>query len=252
MKKIKSLLYKLYVKIMEKSYKYTKNRSIKYLFFRKKQSDSLIICFSAFPGEGNGSSKYNYLKTLNFVNSNRLYILDDFGYQRVGSYYLGENGKLDLDQYVINLINYIIGKYNISKVYTLGSSKGGTAAIYFGTIIDADMILAGAPQYFIGKYLNSNDYNKKILYGILGNNINDDDISNLDDKVRDVIIKSKNKKTKYVINFSKKEHTYDEHIKYMIEDLLKCKKDVVLEESNYDIHSDVGFVMPNLFKKYFK
>ena len=249
LKKVKSLLYRLFVKSKQKYYKIN-GKKIKYLFFKNNNSKKLIICFSAFPGEGNGASKYNYIKTLNWVNASRLYILDDFGYENVGTYYLGENGILNLDKCVINLIYYISNKYELSKFVTLGSSKGGTAAVYFGTLINAEVVIAGAPQYFIGKYLCSNDYNKKILKGILGDNYTDNQVLYLDNVVKNAIFNSSNKKMKYIINFSKNEHTYDEHIKYLINDLKKSNKNIICEESDYSIHSDVGNVMPNLFKKY--
>ena len=251
MKKIKKILYWLFIRLHEKKYN-CGYKKIKYLFFKQKNSDKLIVIFSAFPGEGNGSSKYNYIKSLKKVYDKKLYILDDFGFKKVGSYYLGENGNLDLGQYIIKLINDIKEKNKIKKIYVVGSSKGGTAAVYFGTLLEADMIIAGAPQYYIGNYLLSDEYNKKILFGILGREYTKNDISMLNNLVKNSIFGSSSITTRYIINYSKNEHTYDEHIKYLINDLKKAKRNVVLEEGNYGNHSDVGNEMPKLFKKYLK
>lgn len=40
--------------------------------------------------------------------------------------------------------------------------------------------------------------------------------------------------------FSKKEHTYDEHIKYLIQDLEKYGKNIILKEYDFENHNDVG------------
>ena len=67
-----------------------KYERLRYLLQTSRLSDTLVVCFSGF-GNG-GVAKYNYISTLKSVNANKLFILDDFGYNKQGSYYLGENG----------------------------------------------------------------------------------------------------------------------------------------------------------------
>ena len=126
-KVIKKILNNIFILLNERKYKTqeivnSKNIKIKYLFL-KRNSDELIISFSDFSGE-NKKPKYNYIKTLRKINKNQIYILDNFGYAKAGSYYLGENGNFFLEKEIPKLINKIKNKYKIKKVYTIGTSKG--------------------------------------------------------------------------------------------------------------------------------
>lgn len=116
-------------------------------FYNKKK---LIVVFSSF---SNGNPKYNYIATLKTIDCNKLFILDDYGVK--GSYYLGVNGNLDIENSVISLITKIMSENSIDfkDVIVAGSSKGGTAALYYGLKYNFGNIIAGAPQYKIGTYL---------------------------------------------------------------------------------------------------
>ncbi|MGG7058103.1 hypothetical protein ACQPUZ_07365 [Clostridium tertium] len=126
---------------------------IKYYFEKAKinNKSKLIVVFSAF---SNSDAKYNYISTLKICDCNKLFILDDFG--KKGTYYLGLNGNFDIESSVISLITYIMSKNNIefSNVVSIGSSKGGSAAIYYGMKYNFGNVIAGAPQYKIGTYLS--------------------------------------------------------------------------------------------------
>src|SRR5690606_37821366 len=81
-------------------------RKIKYVFqktFRK--TNRLVIVFSAFSAKGKPPS-YNYVRTLEGIGCNKLFILDDFG-SRV-SYYLCENKDFSIERSVISLIEKIV------------------------------------------------------------------------------------------------------------------------------------------------
>lgn len=150
------------------------------------------------------------------------------------------------------LINRIIDKYNIKKVYAVGSSKGGWAAIYYGTLLSLDVIIAGAPQYYIGDYLNCDDKHKLLLYGIVGKANVQENIQMLNCVLKNTLNENNNKKSKYIIHFSKKEHTYNEHIKYLLEDLYKNRYNVVEDQDSYLNHSEVGIAMQKLLSNYFE
>lgn len=64
------------------------------------------------------------MNTLKTINANQLFILDDFGYKKQGSYYLGENGDWFLPNMIESLIKTIKAKNNIKQVVMIGSSKG--------------------------------------------------------------------------------------------------------------------------------
>lgn len=126
---------------------------IKYYFEKAKlvNKNKLIVVFSAF---STSDAKYNYISTLKTCDCNKLFILDDFG--KKGTYYLGLNGNFDIESSVISLITYIMSENNIefSNVISVGSSKGGSAAIYYGMKYNFGNVIAGAPQYKIGTYLS--------------------------------------------------------------------------------------------------
>lgn len=80
-----------------------------------------------------------------------MFILDDFGPNERGSYYLGENKNFYIEELVINLLEEIQAEFNFKKKIFIGSSKGGYAALYFGTKTYADCIICGAPQSILIK-----------------------------------------------------------------------------------------------------
>lgn len=134
----------------EKIYPSIKN--IRYFFEKAKifNKNKLIVVFSAFSKD---IAKYNYINTLKCIDCNKLFILDDHGIR--GSYYIGLDGKYDIETSVFSLITKIMNEndINFKNVISAGSSKGGSAAIYYGLKYNFGNIIAGAPQYKIGTYL---------------------------------------------------------------------------------------------------
>lgn len=128
------------------------NLGIRYYFKKAifNNKDKLLIVFSAF---SNDKPKYNYINTLSTYDCNKLYILDNYGSK--GAYYLGLNGNLEIETAVMSLISKIVAENNIrfNNIISIGSSKGGTAALYYGMKYNFGNIIVGAPQYKIGTYL---------------------------------------------------------------------------------------------------
>ena len=93
----KKLLRKIYFLINERTYQ----GRVKYVL-KKRNNKALVISFSGF----SPTPVYNYMRTLNSVKADQLYILDDFGYK--GSYYWYENGKEEPRLFVQGLINQVV------------------------------------------------------------------------------------------------------------------------------------------------
>lgn len=96
---------------------------------------------------------YNYRASMAGTSAATLYILDDFGDQ--GAYYLA-NGRVEAEfRSVQGLLHSIMRQLSIGpdKVTTIGSSKGGSAAILHGVTIGASQVIAAAPQTRIGSFL---------------------------------------------------------------------------------------------------
>lgn len=223
-------------------YAHQKNyRDIKYVFRNGgHKCDTLIVIFSGFSEMGK-PPRYNYGETLRNVSMHQLYILDDTGYNRAGSYYLGENGDWFVPNLVCELIEKVRRNCGAKRLITAGSSKGGTAALMYGLKIGADKIIIGAPQYRIATYLSS-DQHKPILESILGNAI-EQGIARLNCVVEDEITMHADDAGKPVIylHYSPEEHTYHEHIKELIDALERYHYPVVEDNQyTYAEHAEVG------------
>lgn len=243
MKKIlNSLFLRIFIISKQKTFRMENGKVIKYLFLRRK-SNELVIAFSGFSGEGK-KPKYNYIRTLKDINKNQIYILDDFGYCKAGSYYLGEKGDYFLEKEIPKLINNIKKKYNITKTYTIGTSKGGWASLYYGIMLEVNTIICGAPQYYIFDYLETKQYHKKILKGIIGELDYQEQKDVLNNKLSNMIKNNTIENIKFIIHYSTKEHTYNEHIQYLLKDLKNKTNNVHEDIKEYLNHNEVG----NYFK----
>ena len=105
LKKINKKITKLFIKFKERTFKANDTR-LKYLLFNGiRGNDILVVIFSAYSKD---AALYNYVRTLSgFHNVTRLYIKDDFGPNKTGSYYLGEKGNHNVEPSVVDLINHI-------------------------------------------------------------------------------------------------------------------------------------------------
>lgn len=234
---IRKILKKVYFLINERIYE----GRLKYVL-KKHNSKTLIVSFSGF------SSKpvYNYMRTLKGVAADQLYILDDFGLK--GSYYWYENGEDIPLRLTHDLISKIISEGGYNRVITLGSSKGGTCAIYYGLLFGANDIYSGACQYFVGKYLNTKAH-LPIMKAMMSGYSDQEAQYILDRMLPDVIKQSQGASSKVHLLYSKLEHTYVEHIKFMIEDLEKYNISYDEQIEEFKDHNDVGkFFSPWVLK----
>ncbi len=228
--KIRRYFKGLLIRFREKVYK----GRLHYIY-EDNHTDKLMIVFSGFSPD---KPTYNYMRTLKaFKDINKLFLLDDFGYR--GSYYLMEKGEDMPKQLVLGLVEKLIGGGKIRELYTMGTSKGGTCAIYFGLHLHAAHVYSGACQYLIGNYLNTED-RRPILEGMLGDDYSQSDFDNLNNAVRMQIKDHRNANTLIHLLFSKQEHTYTEHIVYLLDDLDKWNIPYTTQIEQFDNHNDVG------------
>ena len=140
-KLISKILTLISIKINEKKYKH-----VTYFFKNEPKTDVLIVVFSGFSQMGK-KPRYNYVNHINKnVKAKKLFILDNYGYNKAGSYYLGEKGDWFLPNDICELVDNIKGKYGIKTIITVGTSKGGTASLVYGIKCNATAIISGETQ----------------------------------------------------------------------------------------------------------
>lgn len=218
----------LKIKLKEKHF-----NGLPYLHYRNG-SDSLLIVFSAFTG---ANRRYNYVKSFRYLNCDKLYILDPYGY--LGSYNLYENGEDYPRKNTQSLVNKIVIGGGYKHVYTAGTSKGGTCAIYFGLAIGADEIFSGACQYNLGTYLWREEF-RDVFYGMMGKDAGQKEVEMLDNIVKAKVRESVKGKSKVHVFYSKKELTYERQIIDLLHDLKENEVPYEDVESDFEKHELVA------------
>lgn len=219
---------------------------VKYMYKSVKNSKGLVIVFSACTRK-EIKARYNYVKTLNGLECNRLYILDDWGADQRGSYYLGENFEFTEEVATNLLIDKFIAMQKKDKVIFCGSSKGGYAALNFGLQRMNALIVAGGPQYHLYQYLRAGC--ETTLEHIMGN-YSDEKAIAIDNHLKNQIENDLYANTQSVfLHYSNQEHTYVEHICDLIKDL--SNKGISLEQdvADYTEHSAISLFFPDYLRK---
>lgn len=134
---------------------YQTNLPIKFVLQRGiPGSKHLVIVFSGFAGKEDPiQHKYNYMRTLQNIKCNKLFILDNYGPR--GCYYIGHAMSYEVETSVMSLISHIMNKLGIgfNDIISAGTSKGGAVALYYGLKYNFGNIIIGSPQTFIGEYV---------------------------------------------------------------------------------------------------
>lgn len=241
---------KIKILYKEKRFK-SQGHELKYIL-EKNESDNLIVVLSGVPRPGL-KARYNYNRTLKDVKVNKLFILDDFGFDQRGCFYLGKDGDFKIQEAVKDLIAKVKADLTIKNTFYVGSSKGGFASLYFGLQDKGSTIIAGGPQYHLGDHLlKSKRYMENTVPYIFGENYNKEDVKKLNDIVRNIIYDTKGNNCNIYLHYSDKEYTYDEHVKYLIEDLtlngIEFKEDV----AHYEKHPEIAYYFPSYLIKTLK
>ena len=241
------LFTKIKVNFSERVFIY-KDTKIRYIF-QRNNSKYLIVIFSACTRKGI-KARYNYMGTLKRYKVNKLFILDDMGFDNRGIYYLGKNKDFKVKEGVNQLIDKIIKLTNSQTNIFLGSSKGGYAALMFGIERKKSHIIVGAPQYYLGNYLN-NEANGHILDFIMGDRAKDS-VDTLNEILKNTINSNKTNSNKIYINCSKNEPTYDKHVKSLISELEADNIDYEVKLDDYSNHLDIGSYFPSFIHEIIK
>lgn len=241
---VKKIIVKVYIFfciLLEKNFQ-NKNYNLKYVLFRKKNTKKLLIIFSSYPGIGK-KARYNYIIKFRKIPVSRLYILDNFGFEKKGAYYLGEDGELLIANAVYELIEQVRKELKVDKknVVTCGSSKGGFAAIYFECKYNYGASIVGAPQIKLGDYL-SYSYHKPILKSIMGSD-GPESRDFLNKLLFDTIL-AKPSPPSIKVHVSKNEKTYQNHVLPLVEFSLENKLDISFSYGLYKEHNLVGKHFP--------
>ncbi|MEG2787793.1 MAG: hypothetical protein RR942_08225, partial [Romboutsia sp.] len=182
------------------------------------------------------------MRSIQDINVNKLFILDNYGYDQRGCWYLGENLDFNVEYSVKELISHIQTEYNIEyrNIITCGSSKGGFASVYYGIKYKFGHVIVGAPQILLYNYiskfeniLKSMENSKYDTKSILNNIIIDLDICNY---------------TRFYIYCGKKDAHLKEHVMYLLNKIDKDKNFIYLELLNCD-HSNIGNIFSEKIKR---
>lgn len=211
--------------------------------WKRRKSSTLVIVFT-----GIGNLRYNYKSSLWQSPHDLLFIADDWA--GGVSYYWFEDKSNHPERFTQDLIDHVLAKGKYTSVVTLGSSKGGTAALYYGFKINANQILAGACQYLVGDYLSRYQWEEhpEQWRAVVGEEPNQEWIDILDHKLPDMIKARQGSKTRVFLLYSPDEHTYPEHVKPLIEQLDACGIAHEDQVEHFPNHDMVGFYFREAIK----
>ncbi|MGL5352720.1 MAG: accessory Sec system protein Asp2 [Clostridium sp.] len=223
---------------------HTSISNVRYVFKKSKLSNSnkLIIIFSAFSID---IPKYNYISFFNTIDCNKLFILDDFGEK--GSYYLGVDGGLEIETSVMSLITSVMSKNNIyfKDVISVGSSKGGSAALYYGFKYGFGNVVVGAPQYKIGTYLS--DLSIKQYAIDIFKEINNSTRITYDNLIRLVLNNKNNTKARILTSDGDKQ--YKKVLKALEYEAIIEECNIKFEKCEISNHGEISKVYPGYLLK---
>lgn len=226
------------------------NTRLKYMFFPMEQGkpDAANILLVGFQGCHDKEARYNYVRTCSALNIHRLFIKDDFAPNGRGSYYVGEKGQYNVERLVHAMVRHFKEELQPDLVVFMGSSKGGYGAINCGIEFENAVIVAGAPQYRLGTYLDK-PANRPNLIDIIGD-YTAENIAVLDRRLEEKIKSNPYATTQTIyLHYSDVEHTYEKHIRDLREDLIASGMIYFEDVADYSEHGEVGKHFPSYLVK---
>ena len=200
-------------------------------------SNHLSVIFSGFVPEGLGVKyPFNYIQSLEHFDSNVLFISDSYGPR--GCYYLGNEFKFDFEPLVYRAIEDVRKQLGVEKqnVICAGSSKGGSAALYYGVKYGYGCVIAGAPQTKIASYLKNED---EKTYNFMFGEVNEKSLQKGDRIIFNEI--EKIGRTNVTIITSPRDHQFSTHIKPLLKMFKNMNSNIsILLDSSINVHGDVA------------
>ncbi|MGG3456041.1 accessory Sec system protein Asp2 [Paenibacillus rhizolycopersici] len=220
--------------ILKREKTFSAVKPVKYIFQHYPNSDHLVVVFSAFNPKGSAPA-YNYIRTIQSLDVNKLFILDDQGER--GSYYLGINRTFDAEAAVVSLITKIANENNIlhKNVICCGSSKGGFAALYFGIKYYFGHVIVGAPQTRLGSYLQG--ARELPTFELIAGDTSDSSKNFLDQILYDVVSQAE-RVPNIMIHVGSGDHHYKGHVLPFVDHLKSKSFDCYLDIKDYSDHGD--------------
>lgn len=223
------------LKLREKTWSSGDTR-LHYVYVPAPGSRRLLVMFSAY---NDGFARYNYVGTLRSWKGNKLFILDDFGSDHLGSYYLGEKGRHNVEGMVLDLIRHWSNHIQCRQLILAGSSKGGYSALNFACHFPGCQVIAGAPQYYLGSYLLATKEHLPSYIDIM-QDVTPEHTRQLDEQLQKKLAACSFARTIQIfLHYSTAEHTYAEHIQDLREELLLQGFRLTEEALTYPEHAQL-------------
>jgi hypothetical protein len=166
-----------------------KNKNLIKYRFKKSVYDCqhLLIVMSGFNIPD--ATIYDFSNALSNSRSAILWVKDDF--DGSPAYYLCNDMQFEIEQGISLLIKGVIDFVKPKATSILGGSKGGTAALYYGTKLNIKNIITAVPQFNIGSYVASGYWESvgKKMMGV----VNEKNIKLLDEYLINSLRKDKHK-----------------------------------------------------------
>ncbi len=221
---------------------------VRHLFLEgRRRARRLIVVFSGFHPANEW--RYNYVNALDETRAHRVYVLDDLGER--GCYYLGADKDLLVERSVVRMLDALLAELRLdrSDVVLTGSSKGGTAALYYGVRHGYGSVLAGAPQTRIATYLTQEVPAGSVARLIAGS-LSPDDLGWLDEVVFDAVRRSPHR-PEIELFTSDDDLQQPVHVTPMISLLRELGYPVRVTKGTYRPHRAVAIAFPYLLQERF-
>ncbi|MBB1198989.1 hypothetical protein EGM70_01540 [Enterobacteriaceae bacterium 89] len=153
---------------------------------------------------------YDFTQVLGHCDSHLLWIKDDFA--GLPAYYLCQDMSFGVENNVSQLINGVIQFLNCRQVSIVGSSKGGSAALYYGVKHNLANIVSVVPQFRIGSYVATGSYWENVGRHMMGE-ITDQNIDLLNHKLPLMLTTAKNTAQNIYMFTSTGDYQYESEIK---------------------------------------
>lgn len=132
----------------------------------------------------------------------------------------------------------------------MGSSKGGYSALNFSFLVPNVNVVIGAPQYYFGSYLDKESTRVNLQY-LIGD-IKEEGKNRLNTRLQMRILSSQIKPEAVYFHYSNVEHTYEEHVKDMLQNLKSVGVKVVEDVHNYPSHGGLKDFFPGFLQNTIK